>query len=265
MHVRGATGSTVTRVAPSKIGDVGIMGTHSPLLVSKSQLLGLVYNSLGSFQYGTFLSYSGLTSRQLSLGIYRDWSRDPRGPHSDIQVPWRQKLKLSLPSKHTLLFELFLEDSDHSAVQANAISIAAPTRSENEDEGNVCTRSAHLSFDLWLAQLMDLEHGVTSDTCPACVTYPRTLHIKSCLQFSEYFLANLSDYWGERTVAAGPPQIFLRKTKGKQAHTHCSTHRLLWVQARLVSSIRRLSCGRTLAWILLPVSLMPRSRYSKKT
>lgn len=33
--------------------------------------------------------------------------------------------------------------------------------------------------------------------------------------------------------------------------------RLLWVQARLVSSIRRLSCGRALAWVLLPVSLMP--------
>lgn len=215
MHVRGAIGPTVTRVAPTKIGDVGITGTHSPLLVSKSQLLGLVYNSLGCFKYGTFLSYSGLTRRQLSLGIYRDWSRDPRRPHSDIQVPWRQRLKLSLPSKHTLLFELFLEDSDHSAVQANAISIAAPTRSENEDEGNVCTRSAHLSFDLWLAQLMDLEHGVTTDTCPACVMYPSTLHIKSCLQFSEYFLDNPLRLLGRAHSCCWPSPNLPKKDKGK--------------------------------------------------
>lgn len=61
-----------------------------------------------------------------------------------------------------------------------------PTHSENKDEGNVCTRSVHLSFDLWLAQFIDLEHGVTTDTCPACVVYPSTLHIKSCFQFSEF-------------------------------------------------------------------------------
>lgn len=43
------------------------------------------------------------------------------------------------------------------------------------------------------------------------------------------------------------------------------THRLLWVQAWLVSSIWRLSWGRALARVLLPIRFMPRMKHSKKT
>ena len=53
---------------------------------------------------------------------------------------------------------------------------------------------------------------------------------------------------------------------GKHRDAHCSpTHRLLWVQARLVSSIWRLSWGRALAWVLLPVRFMPSMSHSKNT
>lgn len=36
-----------------------------------------------------------------------------------------------------------------------------------------------------------------------------------------------------------------------------ATHRLLWVEARLVPSVRRLARGRTLPRVLLPVGFMP--------
>ena len=48
-------------------------------------------------------------------------------------------------------------------------------------------------------------------------------------------------------------------------HSCPPTHRLLWIQAGLVSSIWRLSWGRALAWVLLPVRFVPRMSHSKRT